>query len=207
MFAYLIGTVAEVSQESLVLEVNRIGYHIRIPASAVSLLPPVGEEVKIYTYTSVREDAIALFGFLRKDDLEMYRQLINVSGIGPKGALGILSAMKPDALRLAILAGDAKAISKAPGVGSKTAQRLILDLKDKVSLEASLYALGGNEEAGGTSGSAAGLDDARKEAAEALMALGYTQSEAAGAVRKVDVKENMTAEEVLKASLRYLTIL
>ena len=115
--------------------------------------------------------------------------------------------MKPDALRLAILAGDAKAISKAPGVGSKTAQRLILDLKDKVSLEASLYALGGNEEAGGTSGSAAGLDDARKEAAEALMALGYTQSEAAGAVRKVDVKENMTAEEVLKASLRYLTIL
>ena len=79
MFAYLIGTVAEVTPEKLVLEVNRIGYNIRIPASAVSLLPPVGEEVKIYTYTSVREDAVTLFGFLRKDDLEMYRQLINVS--------------------------------------------------------------------------------------------------------------------------------
>ena len=135
MFAYLIGTVAEVSQESLVLEVNRIGYHIRIPASAVSLLPPVGEEVKIYTYTSVREDAIALFGFLRKDDLEMYRQLINVSGIGPKAGLSVLSVLSADEIRLAVISQDEKAIAKAPGIGRKTAQRIILELKDRISLE------------------------------------------------------------------------
>ena len=119
MFAYLIGTVAEVTPEKLVLEVNRIGYNIRIPASAVSLLPPVGEEVKIYTYTSVREDAVTLFGFLRKDDLEMYRQLINVSGIGPKAGLSILSALSADEIRLAVLSQDEKAIAKAPGIGPK----------------------------------------------------------------------------------------
>ena len=207
MISYVKGRLSAVEDDRIIVEAGPVGLAVHVPLSLFDELPKIGEEIMVYTYFQVREDAMTLYGFLHKQDRDMFRQLLGVSGIGPKGALGILSAMKPDALRLAILAGDAKAISKAPGVGSKTAQRLILDLKDKVSLEASLYALGGNEEAGGTSGSAAGLDDAGKEAAEALMALGYTQSEAAGAVRKVDVKENMTAEEVLKASLRYLTIL
>lgn len=200
MFAYLIGTVAEVSQESLVLEVNRIGYHIRIPASAVSLLPPVGEEVKIYTYTSVREDAIALFGFLRKDDLEMYRQLINVSGIGPKAGLSVLSVLSADEIRLAVISQDEKAIAKAPGIGRKTAQRIILELKDRISLE---DAFSPGEEAA-TSMAAAGQGasgQARQEAVEALTALGYSASDALRAVNAA-AQEEMDVEDLLKAALR-----
>ena len=200
MFAYLIGTVAEVSQESLVLEVNRIGYHIRIPASAVSLLPPVREEVKIYTYTSVREDAIALFGFLRKDDLEMYRQLINVSGIGPKAGLSVLSVLSADEIRLAVISQDEKAIAKAPGIGRKTAQRIILELKDRISLE---DAFSPGEEAA-TSMAAAGQGasgQARQEAVEALTALGYSASDALRAVNAA-AQEEMDVEDLLKAALR-----
>ena len=200
MFAYLIGTVAEVSQESLVLEVNRIGYHIRIPASAVSLLPPVGEEVKIYTYTSVREDAIALFGFLRKDDLEMYRQLISVSGIGPKAGLSVLSVLSADEIRLAVISQDEKAIAKAPGIGRKTAQRIILELKDRISLE---DAFSPGEEAA-TSMAAAGQGasgQARQEAVEALTALGYSASDALRAVNAA-AQEEMDVEDLLKAALR-----
>lgn len=200
MFAYLIGTVAEVSQESLVLEVNRIGYHIRIPASAVSLLPPVGEEVKIYTYTSVREDAIALFGFLRKDDLEMYRQLINVSGIGPKAGLSVLSVLSADEIRLAVISQDEKAIAKAPGIGRKTAQRIILELKDRISLE---DAFSSGEEAAPSMAAAgqAASGQARQEAVEALTALGYSASDALRAVNAA-AQEDMDVEDLLKAALR-----
>ena len=135
MFAYLIGRVAGVTEDNLVLEVGQIGFNVKIPASLPSLLPPVGGEVKIYTYTCVREDAFQLYGFLSQDELDMFRLLITVSGIGPKGGLAILSAMSADDVRLAVLTQDAKAIARAPGVGPKTAQRLILELKDKISME------------------------------------------------------------------------
>ena len=160
MYAYMIGRVAELKEDLLVLEVGSIGYNIRIPGSVAGLLPPVGEEVKIYTYTSVREDAIQLFGFLTKDDLEMYRQLIAVSGIGPKGGLALLSVMSADELRMAVLAQDAKAIARAPGIGGKTAQRIILELKDKVSLQ---DALAQTADAGTAAAAAAG-SQARNEA-------------------------------------------
>lgn len=127
--------LAEIEEENIVIEVNGIGYNVRIPAGMAGRLPQIGEVVKLYTYTSVREDAIGLYGFLSRDDLNMYRQLITVSGIGPKGGLSVLSAMSADELRMAVISQDAKAIAKAPGVGTKTAQRIILELKDKISLE------------------------------------------------------------------------
>ena len=193
MFAYLVGRVAGVTEDNLVLEVGQIGFNIKIPSSLPSLLPPIGEEVKIYTYTCVREDAFLLYGFLSQDDLDMFRLLITVNGIGPKGGLAILSAMSADDVRLAVLTQDVKAISKAPGVGAKTAQ-------DKVSMEETFV----SRESATYAAQAAGLSDARREAAEALAALGYSASEAAQAVRKVENADEMDVEELLKAALKHL---
>lgn len=147
---------------------------------------------------------MTLFGFLNRQDLSMFRQLLGVNGVGPKSALGILSALRPDELRMAVVSGDAKRISKAPGIGSKTAQRIILDLKDKVKPEDILLSVSElpEQDDAWSDGNEAG-----KEAVEALTALGYSASEAARAVRKVEMTEKMTAEEVLKASLKHLTFL
>lgn len=200
MFAYLIGRVAGVTEDNLVLEVGQIGFNVKVPASLPSLLPPVGGEVKIYTYTCVREDAFQLYGFLSQDELDMFRLLITVSGIGPKGGLAILSVMSADDVRLAVLTQDAKAIARAPGVGPKTAQRLILELKDKISMEDTFVSRESEAYAAGTSG----LTDARREVAEALAALGYSAAEAAQAVRKVEHGDEMDVEELLKAALKHL---
>ena len=135
----------------------------------------------------------------------MFRMLIGVNGVGPKSALGILAALKPDALRLAVISGDAKALSKAPGVGSKTAQRIILDLKDKIKAEDLLYGM--DSAASADAVEIHGVGEVGKEAVEALTALGYSSSEAAGAVRKVTITETMTAEDVLKAALRHLAFI
>ena len=139
----------------------------------------------------------------------MFKQLIGVNGIGPKGALGILSVMRPDDLRIAIVSGDAKAISKAPGIGAKTAQRLILDLKDKVDLEEVMMSSfgGGKENSSDAGASAAGMAASAKEAVAALTALGYTGMEASKAVKKVEITENMSVEDILKASLKHLSFL
>lgn len=198
MYAYFKGKVAAKEPDLVIVEVNGIGYNIRISAGTASLLPPVGEETKLYTYTSVREDAIALYGFLTKDDLDMFKLLIGVNGIGPKGGQSILSVMSPDDLRFAILSGDAKMIAKAPGIGSKTAQRIILDMKDKVSLEDTLHTDGGEVRIDPS------VSDSAREAVEALTALGYGVTEATRAVREVKGAEQMTVEDILKASLKYL---
>ena len=142
MIAYLKGEVAAVGENRLVLEVNKIGYQILISGRDAADMPPVGEEVTIHTYLNVREDAMQLFGFLSEDDLEIYKLLISVNGIGPKAGLGILSTLSADDLRFAVLSDDVKAITKAPGIGAKTAQKLILELKDKLSLEEAFEKLG-----------------------------------------------------------------
>ena len=198
MYAYLIGKVAEIEEDNLVLEVGDIGYNIKVPGSVAAQLPPVGQQVKVYTYTSVREDALQLFGFLTKDDLRMYRMLIMVSGIGPKGGLSLLGAMSADEIRMAVLTQDAKAIAKAPGIGNKTAQRLILDLRDKISLEDAF-----SPEQGSAVQGTGVLDQARNEAVEALTALGYPASDALRAVKAVE-QEDMDVEALLKAALRKL---
>ena len=198
MYAYLIGKVAEIEEDNLVLEVGNIGYNIKVPGNVAAQLPPVGQQVKVYTYTSVREDALQLFGFLTKDDLRMYRMLITVSGIGPKGGLSLLGAMSADEIRMAVLTQDAKAIAKAPGIGNKTAQRLILDLRDKISLEDAF-----SPEQGSAVQGTGVLDQARNEAVEALTALGYPASDALRAVKAVE-QEDMDVEALLKAALRNL---
>lgn len=202
MIAYMKGEIADIAEDSLILEVNNIGYNIRISAGTAGLLPGIGQEVKIYTYTYVKEDAFWLYGFLTRDDLEIFRRLITVNGIGPKGGQAILSTMTADDLRFAILSGDAKAIAKAPGIGVKTAERVILDLRDKVSLEESFMSRGEGQKA--VRGTGAETDTARNEAAEALTALGYSPSEAMKAVKKAGVLEGMDTEEILKLALKHM---
>lgn len=205
MIAYIKGEIAEITEDNLVLEANQIGYNIKISTGTAGRLPAVGEEVKIYTYTYVREDAFLLYGFLTKDDLEIFKKLITVNGIGPKGGLAILSVMTADDLRFAILAGDAKAIAKAPGVGSKTAERVILDLRDKVSVEDSLINREAALKAGKTAGRQNGTDAAavaRQEAVEALTALGYSATEALKAVKQVEIGPETDAEDILKQALK-----
>lgn len=202
MISFVKGPVAEIFEDTVVIECGNIGYEIHVPVSVLQKLPGVGREAKLYTYFQVREDAMCLYGFLNRQDLQIFKQLISVNGIGPKGALGVLSALSPDDLRRAIVSGDAKAISKAPGVGAKTAQRIILDLKDKIDLkEFLLPVLTEEESTGSIAGGVAG------EAIEALTALGYSSVEAGRAVKKVEVTESMTAEDVLKASLKHLAFL
>ena len=198
MIAFVKGILDSVSEDKIVVENQNIGFEILVPGSVVSELPQVGNTVKIYTY--VREDALQLYGFLTKDSMDMFKLLITVNGIGPKAALGILTAMDTDALRLAILSDDAKTIAKAPGIGPKTASKLILELKDKCHLE---DVFGGVEESFATENVSAGAD-AKKDAIEALVALGYSASEAAGAVRKLQVTEEMSVEDILKLSLKNL---
>ena len=147
---------------------------------------------------------MSLYGFLSRSDLEMFRQLLGVNGIGPKGALGILSVLRPEDLRLAVMTGDAKAISRAPGVGAKTAQRIILDLKDKVQAEDLLTPLLDGSAAVSPAAGNGLSGNAAKEAVEALVALGYTNAEAVKAVKSANVTEEMDSEAVLKASLKYL---
>ena len=201
MISYVKGILAEKAKDRIVVESGMMGIGIFVPMSVLEVLPPLGEEVKIYTHLQVREDDMSLYGFLSRSDLEMFRQLLGVNGIGPKGALGILSALRPEDLRLAVMTGDAKAISRAPGVGAKTAQRIILDLKDLLTPlldgSAAVSPAAGN----GLSGNAA------KEAVEALVALGYTNAEAVKAVKSANVTEEMDSEAVLKASLKYLAFL
>lgn len=198
MYAYFRGILAAKEPDLAIIEAGGVGYNIRISAGTASLLPPVGEEVKLYTHTSVREDAITLYGFWTKDDLDIFRLLIGVNGIGPKGGQSILSVMSPDDLRFAILSGDARMIAKAPGIGARIAQRIILDLRDKVSLEDTLHA------DSDTAAADPSISDSVREAVEALTALGYGATEAARAVKAVEGAEQMPVEDILKASLKHL---
>ncbi len=205
MIAYVKGELAEITEQTIVVESGGVGYEIFMPASMLSNLPPVGSIVKIHTHFHVREDAMNLYGFLTKEDLRIFVMLIAVNGIGPKGALGILSAITPDELRLAVLSDDVKAICKAPGIGAKTAQKMIIELRDKMKLE-DVFKSSETEDdwtAGVASGAnAAGAEDIAKEAVMALTALGYSASEAAKAVRQVLITEDMSVEELLKAALK-----
>ena len=205
MYAYLKGTLEEITEDNIVVEAGNIGYNVKVSTTTADLLPPLGNEVKIYTYTLVREDTFSLYGFLTRDDLEIFKKLITVNGIGPKGGLAILSVMSADALRFAIMAGDAKSIAKAPGIGNKTAERVILDLRDKVSLEDTLQGLGESVSTSTAISDSMNSDNAmKKEAIEALVALGYSASDATAAVKKVEVTEDATVESILKMALKYM---
>ena len=199
MIAYVQGEIVELYEDNVVLDVGGIGYNIKISARAAQSLPGIGAAVKLHTYTLVREDAFQLYGFLTRDDLALFKKCITVNGIGPKGGLALLSVMDADSLRYAILSGDVKAIAKAPGIGSKTAERLILDLKDKVSFDdAMIY-----REIADTAAAPA-AEGVIREAVEALVALGYGQAESLKAVGQVPDAENMDSSALLKAALKKL---
>lgn len=203
MIAYIKGILVDVTGEEAVVDVHDIGCRIWISGMTFQRLPGIGESVKLYTYTYVKEDAFQLYGFLAKDELELFKKLITVNGIGPKGALAILSVLSADELRFAILSGDSKAISKAPGVGAKTAQRVILDLKDKISIEDTFVSKEAADYAQSL-GAESGVHEARSEAVEALTALGYGSSEALRAVKQVELTTDMGTEAILKAALKFL---
>lgn len=203
MISYIKGEFVELTENAIVLDHDGMGFLIMMPASILAKLPAVGSELKVHTYLYVKEDALDLYGFLTKDDLKVFRLLITVSGIGPKGALAILSTMSPDDLRFAVLAGDSKTISKAPGIGSKTAQKLIIELKDKLKIE---DVLDGGADGGYEPQSDMG-DTAAAEAVMALTALGYSSADATRAVRQVDGGADMDSEALLKAALKKLAFM
>jgi Holliday junction DNA helicase RuvA len=203
VIAYVNGILESMEEGLAVVDVGGIGMNVFISGSTMDRMPGIGEAVRLYTYTCVKEDSFTLYGFLSRDELALFKMLISVNGIGPKGGLSILSVMTPDDLRFAIIAGDSGTISKAPGVGKKTAERITLELRDKIkATEADM--LGGS--------SAVTLDDltgeassARDEAVAALVALGYNSSDAMKAVRKVLADNKEAAEDtelLLKLALK-----
>ena len=202
MIAFLKGIIEDITENSLVLDVNGIGYEVLVPGQLLDMLEGIGQELKVYTYMQVREDAVVLFGFLTRDDLAMFKMLIGVNGVGPKAGLGILSALGTEELRFAVLADDAKRIAKAPGIGAKTAQKIILELKDKLDLsevfEQKLNA-DRQQEAAASAGSGMVQD-----AVEALVALGYGSTEALRAVRAVKADTVADSEQLLKEALKHM---
>ena len=202
MYSYIRGELAEINSDHIVLDVNGIGYQIYIPTNSLNYLPSIGEMVKIHTYLYIREDAMMLYGFLTRDDLDMFKMLITVSGIGPKGGLGILSTLSTDDLRFAVLSDDAKAIAKAPGIGAKTAQRVIIDLKDKMSLEEAF-----EKKLEHTTNKVLPENNSIKnDAVLDLNALGYSSTESLKTVSKVEITEDMDVEDVLKAALKHMSL-
>ena len=202
MISYIRGELVAIEKDKIVVDVHGVGWGIYMPEQSMGRLPAIGEEVKIHTYLNIREDAMQLYGFCTRDDLEIFKLVIGVSGIGPKGGLSILSSLSADDLRFAVLSGDAKAISAAPGIGKKTAEKLIIELKDKLNLQEVLDNQMNGENLSTSNGSS-GTNEIQSEAVQALVALGYGSTESLRAVKKVTT-ECKTVEEVLKAALKNL---
>ena len=201
MISYIRGTLVDCEEDKVIVDVGGVGYGIYMAGSAMGMLPPAGSEVKLHTYLSVKEDAMKLYGFFSRDDLRVFKLLIGVNGIGPKGGLGVLSVLSPDDLRFAVLSNDVKAICAAPGIGKKTAEKLILELKDKLHLEDVLDHL---EEAPTSGVSSGGQGEVQSEAVQALVALGYGSTEALRAVKQVEMQADTDVETVLKQALKYM---
>ncbi len=198
MYAFIEGEVCEKANGLLVLLASGVGWQLNCSNNTLQAAPALGEKMRCYTFLSVREDAMELFGFATREEKEMFTQLTSVSGIGPKTALGLLGAMPLRDLNLAILLGDVNALSRAPGIGKKTAQRIALELKDKVS-QADVSAAAGSA-AAVPSVSAANADGVT-EAIEALIALGYSSTEARNAVSQIRDKSDKP-EELIRLALR-----
>ena len=197
MLSFIKGTIAEIGADYVVLENHGIGYLIYTPASVLDGLPSRGESVQMHTYMYVREDQLALYGFLTRDDLQIFKLLIGVSGVGPKVGVAVLASMSPS--EFSLMAGDARAISKAPGIGPKTAQKLIIELKDKLKLEDVFET---------PDAAAADIPDvsqgAKKEAMMALVSLGYSETEAFRAMQKIEASDSMDSETLLKLALKQM---
>lgn len=200
MIGFVNGEIEEIYEDRVLMDCGFMGYNIFVPGNVIEHCR-LGDEVKLYTYMSVREDAMNLFGFLTKDELNIFKLLITVNGIGPKGALSILTIMSPNDLRFAVMSEDSKLISKAQGVGTKTAQKVILELKDKLKIEDTFFV--GQEDSMLVGSDVTGRDSSIvKEAVEALVALGYSQTEALKVIKKSDLSACERAEDVIKIALK-----
>ena len=197
MYYYLSGTVAHVEPYLAVIDCGGVGYACRTTSYTISQIKK-GDKAKLYTYLSIREDAVDLYGFATNEELKLFQQLISVSGVGPKAALSILSSSTPANLALSIITGDEKALTCAQGVGKKIAQRVILELKDKLAKGQTISAAGEN-----VSGPAVTIIPQNKasEAAAALAVLGYSQAEISQALKGVDV-EGLTLEQIIRQALK-----
>ena len=194
MIGFVEGIIEYIDVDKIVVNNNGVGYNVFMPASQIDTLN-VDETVRVFTYLNVREDAMQLFGFLTRDDLEVFKLLITVNGIGPKGGLAVLSTITTNDLRVAVISEDAKAISKAPGIGAKTAQKVIIELKDKLNLEDVLEPkLDANFQVND--------NNSMSEAVMALVALGYSQADAYRAVKSIDNIEELDVENVIKMALK-----
>ena len=203
MIASVKGKLEGVTTESVIIDVNGLGVEAIVPTTVINLLPKIDENIKLHTYLHVREDAMQLYGFLEKEDLDFFKLLITVNGIGPKAAIAILSSMPTDILTFAILSEDTKTIQKAQGIGAKTAKKLVLELKDKVGIIKTPQNTGSEiyDNAALTIGINSEIKD---EAVQVLTALGYSQTEAVKAISTVEMYEEMTSEELVKLSLKNL---
>lgn len=197
MIAYLRGKVRRASADQVVVETGGVGYLLSVPLSVRQHVPPVGSELELHVHTHVREDQLALFGFSSPEELELFQMLIQVDGVGPKVGLSILSAASMDVLKRAILAEDVAPIRRAAGVGPRTAQKVIIDLKPKLEADAALAAVP-------RATVIAGNGDLPRQVEEALRGLGYTQQEARLAIEKVDWKSAENVQDALASALRSL---
>jgi len=197
VIAYIKGTVEQLSGQSVTLDNQGIGYIINASPATLSRLPKKGEPTQLYTHMQVKEDGISLFGFLTPEELQMYNLLISVSGVGPKVGMSILAALTPAQIVTAIANGDAIAFSKAPGVGKKTAQRISLELQDKIKSKDSA----GNFASDTATTMAVGTSSEKQDAIDALLALGYSYNESLRVVLEVAV-EGMTVEQIIKGALK-----
>ena len=198
MFYYLDGTVAEIAPYLAVIDCGGVGYACKTTNYTLSRLKK-GQRAKLYTHLNVGEGIFELYGFSSQSELNSFRLLIGVSGVGPKAALAILSTGSPDALAMAIITGDEKTLTAAPGIGKKIAQRIILELKDKLAKESA--ATGLDFSGGGSTVNAPAFTSKATEAAQALAVLGYTSAEVSAALKGVDV-EHLTLEEIIRQSLK-----
>ena len=191
MISYVSGIVEYVDTEKVVVDNHGIGISVFMTNDDLSVIGE-GEEVKLHTYFNVKEDAMQLYGFLNRENLEMFKLLLTVNKVGPKIALGILSTCPGDMLKMSIVSGDSKTIASSPGVGAKTAERIVLELKDKIEIEGVEDFVPENSSADSS---------LSNDVVDALVELGYSKSEAISAVKRIDETEDMSVEDMLKKAL------
>jgi len=197
MISFIKGQLDAVNINTIVIDCGGVGYEISVGFNTIAKLPSVGTQLKINTYLQVKDDGVGLFGFISKEELNMFHMLISVSGIGPKVAMNMLGSSSPNEIMIAIISGDVKAISSLPGIGKKIAQRLILELKDKIKTDsATTYELDIEKSSYSIEG-----EGAKNEAIAALTALGYSRSEALKAVISI-YEEGMDTQQTIKLALK-----
>ena len=203
MFSYITGTIASIKTDAVVLENNGIGYHIYIPQSDLIEFDHIGQKIKIHTYFQVSENGMALYGFLTEEELDLFELLLTVNGVGPKAAVAILGVLNADDLKFAILSDDEASITKAPGIGVKSAKRIILDLKDKIDTAF----LSAPKEQSLFSEDSCIDHSVRNDAILALSSLGFSSTDAFKAMNDIEISPETTTEELIKEALRKLTAL